>query len=107
MPMKMISETPLPMPLSVICSPSHIRNSVPATIAMMAKSRYQHAVVVEDADFSIAFAMNVACIVPSTIVSQRVYWLIFLRPSSPPFLAISSSCGSTTVINCMMIEALM
>ena len=39
--MKMISETPLPMPLSLICSPSHIKNIVPATIAMMAKSRYQ------------------------------------------------------------------
>ena len=34
MPMKMISETPLPMPLSVICSPSHIRKSVPATNAI-------------------------------------------------------------------------
>ena len=41
------------------------------------------------------------------MVSQRVYWLIFLRPSSPPFFAISSSCGITTVISCMMIEALM
>ena len=29
MPMKMISETPLPMPLSLICSPSHIKKSVP------------------------------------------------------------------------------
>ena len=54
-----------------------------------------------------ALAMKVACMVASTIVSQRVYWLIFLRPSSPPFLASSSSCGSTTVINCMMIDALM
>ena len=30
MPAKMISETPLPMPRSVTCSPSHIRNMVPA-----------------------------------------------------------------------------
>ena len=30
MPAKMISEMPLPMPRSVICSPSHIRNTVPA-----------------------------------------------------------------------------
>ncbi len=29
MPAKMISETPLPMPREVICSPSHIRNIVP------------------------------------------------------------------------------
>ena len=31
MPAKMISETPLPTPRAVICSPSHIRNSVPPT----------------------------------------------------------------------------
>jgi hypothetical protein len=30
-PEKMISEMPLPMPRSVICSPSHIRNMVPVT----------------------------------------------------------------------------
>ena len=29
MPAKMISETPLPTPRLVICSPSHIRNMVP------------------------------------------------------------------------------
>ena len=31
MPAKMIREIPLPMPRSVICSPSHIRNMVPVT----------------------------------------------------------------------------
>ena len=31
MPAKMISEIPLPMPRSVICSPSHTRNMVPVT----------------------------------------------------------------------------
>ncbi len=31
MPAMMISETPLPMPREVICSPSHIRNIVPPT----------------------------------------------------------------------------
>ena len=30
-PAKMIIEMPLPMPRSVICSPSHIRNMVPVT----------------------------------------------------------------------------
>ena len=54
-----------------------------------------------------AIDIVVACTSPSRIVSQRVYWLMRLRPSSPPFFAISSSWGSTTVINCMMIEALM
>ena len=31
MPAMMISETPLPMPRLVICSPIHIRNRVPPT----------------------------------------------------------------------------
>ena len=31
MPAKMMIEMPLPRPRSVICSPSHIRNIVPAT----------------------------------------------------------------------------
>ena len=37
MPAKMISEMPLPMPRSVICSPSHITKTVPAVsvIAVM------------------------------------------------------------------------
>ena len=42
MPTKMISDTPLPMPLSVICSPSHIRNSVPATNAITAYTMNCH-----------------------------------------------------------------
>ena len=35
MPAKMMSEIPLPMPRSVICSPSHIRNDVPVVSAMV------------------------------------------------------------------------
>ena len=42
MPAKMIREIPLPMPLSLIISPSHIRNAVPAvstmTMTMMEKT---------------------------------------------------------------------
>ena len=35
----MISETPLPMPRLVICSPSHIRNMVPPTRLITAVTR--------------------------------------------------------------------
>jgi hypothetical protein len=35
MPAKINSEMPLPMPRSVICSPSHIRNIVPEVRPMM------------------------------------------------------------------------
>jgi hypothetical protein len=33
-PVKMISEMPLPTPRAVICSPSHIRNNVPPTMVI-------------------------------------------------------------------------
>ncbi len=38
-PARMIMEMPLPMPRSVICSPSHIRNTVPVTSVMQAVIR--------------------------------------------------------------------
>ena len=39
MPEKMISEMPLPMPFSVICSPSHMMSTVPAVRVSMVISR--------------------------------------------------------------------
>ncbi len=39
MPAKMIIDMPLPMPRSVICSPSHIRNIVPVTSEIVAVNR--------------------------------------------------------------------
>ena len=33
-----------------------------------------------------------------------MYWVILRRPDSPSFFS-ASSCGDTTVISCMMIEA--
>ncbi len=47
MPAKMISDIPLPMPRSVICSPSHMMNAVPVVrvrtvIKMNADAGIQH-----------------------------------------------------------------
>ena len=39
MPAKMMSDMPFPMPCSVICSPSHMRNDVPAQSVIMLMSR--------------------------------------------------------------------
>ena len=39
MPAKMMSEMPLPMPRSVICSPSHMRKQVPVVMVIMATMR--------------------------------------------------------------------
>ncbi len=38
-PEKMIKEMPFPIPLSVICSPSHIKNAVPAASVIMVMMR--------------------------------------------------------------------
>ena len=38
MPANMMREMPLPMPFSVICSPSHMRNEVPAVRVSMVMS---------------------------------------------------------------------
>ncbi len=39
MPERMIIEMPLPMPRSVICSPSHMRNMVPVVMVIVAVNR--------------------------------------------------------------------
>ena len=39
MPQKMINEMPLPMPRSVICSPSHMTSTEPAVKVIMVTSR--------------------------------------------------------------------
>ena len=39
MPAKMMSEMPLPTPRAVICSPSHIKNTVPPTSVMAVVTR--------------------------------------------------------------------
>ena len=39
MPAKMMSEMPLPMPRSVICSPTHMMNAVPVVSVMIAIRR--------------------------------------------------------------------
>jgi hypothetical protein len=42
MPAKMMSEIPLPIPRSLICSPSHMMKAVPVVIAITVKIRNVH-----------------------------------------------------------------
>ncbi len=48
MPAKMMSEMPLPMPRSVICSPIHMMNAVPAASESMVMSAEAPARVGDD-----------------------------------------------------------
>ena len=108
-PAKMISEIPLPIPRSVICSPSHIRNAVPAVSVMTVISRNGQPGFSTNAPWfmpSSPIAMPNPWIIAMPMVPKRVYWMIFFRPRSPS-LASLARCGITTVSSCRMIDALM
>jgi len=46
-PAKISSEIPLPMPRSLICSPTHIKKAVPAVSVMTVSARNPHGLIVE------------------------------------------------------------
>ena len=105
MPAKMMIEMPLPRPRSVICSPSHIRNMVPVTReTTVVKRNIMPGSITRLACVSSAIEIDSAWKVASASVNQRVYLVMIRRPDSPSFL-IASSCGTTTVSSCMMIDA--
>nr|GFD48694.1 hypothetical protein [Tanacetum cinerariifolium] len=98
-----IMEIPLPMPLSVIFSPSHMQNSVPAVMMSIVE------MVKNVPGFMIASALIVArkptdCAITIGMVSTRVYWLIFFRPDSPSFWSFWKY-GTAIVSSCNTMEA--
>src|SRR3569832_1978390 len=108
-PPKMISEMPLPIPRSVTCSPSHIKNMVPHTSVFSAVTRNAGpGSITTDLLVFVwrcsVIAMPAAWKVASTTVKYRVYCVILRRPDSPSFFSCSS-LGQTTVNSWMMIEA--
>ena len=109
MPAKMTSEMPLPMPRSVICSPSHMMNVVPAVRVIMVRMRNGQPAASTNAPSPIRSmptdiqkdwnaAMNT--------VPYRVYSVIFFRPASPS-LARAWRRGTTTVRSCRTMDAVM
>ncbi len=106
MPAKITSEMPLPMPYSVISSPNHISITVPAvSVTMISTTPNQLRLVSTPWRLKTNVSPH-ACSRPSATVSQRVQRVIFRRPNSPSLLS-SFMRLETTVISCMMIEALM
>ena len=79
----MISETPLPIPRLVICSPSHSRNMVPPTRLMTAPMRNMYpgsttaAMPFDAPKLSRPAARNQPWIVHRKTVPYRVYWFSF------------------------------
>ena len=101
MPAKMMIETPLPMPFSVISSPSQIRNIVPAAVVMRNASvgRTVRALKRPKSLMAPALASSApcpsACSMASGTVTMRVIWLRRCRPASPPSRINSSRRGMT------------
>jgi hypothetical protein len=112
MPVKMISEMPLPIPRSEICSPSHMMNTVPHVKVRTVIARKAHpgwkttAAPLGASSFSIPTLMKSPCTIESSTVPLRVYWVILRRPASPSFERRSRN-GMTTVKSCKIIDALM
>ena len=95
MPIVMISEIPLPIPRSVICSPSHMTNTVPAVSVSTVISRNPMpglATAIAPLGpcmLSRKIAIPIPWMIERTTVPYRVYCVIFFRPSSPSFASFS------------------
>ena len=88
MPARMIIEIPLPIPRSVICSPSHMRNIVPVTSVMQAVIRkLKPGLMTSPAWLCSHDAAATDWNEASSTVPQRVYLMISRRPCSPSFLS--------------------
>ena len=80
-----IKEIPFPMPLSEICSPSHIKKTVPVTIeriATIAPKMLPDSISPADCKVTVR---AVDCINANTTVPYLVYCVILLRPACPSF----------------------
>ena len=83
-PEKIINEIPLPIPLWVICSPSHIKNTVPATIVVTVEILKKNpGLITRSAEDSKPTASPYPCIVASSTVPYLVICVIFCLPISP------------------------
>ena len=107
MPAKMTREIPLPMPYSVINSPNHISITVPAVSVTMIPTMPNQLMLLLRTPWRLKTSVRPqACSRPSATVNHRVQRVILRRPNSPSLLN-SFIRVETTVISCMMIEALM
>ena len=68
MPARMIIEIPLPIPRSVTCSPSHIKNIVPVVMVTVAMNRNDQPVAIVMPPFCNATAAPSDWKAPSTTV---------------------------------------
>ena len=102
-PTKIIKDIPLPIPLAVICSPSHIKNIVPPTKVIMQDALKYHPGSDANPWLSRPTEMPYAWKKASTTVPYLVYWFIFFLPCSPSFLSCSN-WGTIDAKSCIIID---
>ena len=92
-PIKIIIDIPFPIPLLVICSPSHINREVPVTNDVTTSAPVNHPSFINIPDFLYDRYIPIASIRAKIIVIILVHLFIIFCPSSPPSLAILSKDG--------------
>ncbi len=107
MPAKMRSETPLPMPNSVMSSPIHMRSIEPAATrnTFTANSNGDKAPMMPWLSKSERNATPWSMASGMVMVRDRA--MNFVRPASPSSWYMRFTAGKMTVPSCMMIEAVM
>ena len=106
-PTNIIIDIPFPIPLLVICSPSHIKSAVPAIRDITVNAPPIKLVSKNIPEDLYEKKIPNPSIKARTIVSIFVYLLIFVLPSSPPSLVNLSNAGITIPNNWITIDAVM
>ena len=105
MPAKMISEMPLPMPRAVICSPSHIRNMVPPVSVMTVVEAEEQPGSMTTLPRALEPDGDAVGLERGQHHRQIAGVLVDDLAALLAFLLQRSSCGTTAVISCTMMEA--
>ena len=96
-PAKMMSEIPLPTPFSVICSPNHITNIVPAArVSTVVTKNIKDGLTTADtppapSTFVMAKVIIAPCKTARNSAKIRVIWFSFLLPDSPSLCILSNA----------------
>ena len=115
MPAKMMSEMPLPMPRSVICSPSHMMKAVPVvSVIIVMKRKPQPGWVTTCAELRVEPVVRLEPARDDERLEERqddravarVLVDLASAPARPPCGA-PRGLGTTTVSSCRMMDALM
>ena len=101
---KISMDIPLPMPRSVICSPSHIKNIAPATNEVTAGIMKVKPELNVRPPATRPADIPTACTSAKASVPCLVYLFKMRRPDSPSFFKASSE-GTTADIICTTIDA--